>query len=530
MRICSSGGARRHGRRGVRRPEQGVVGLTAPDALLRPACEAALEVARVGSAAAPPVPVPGPLRPLVRFARLNDAAIATVRRVLDADATFRAHVLATYGIAGMRDHLDEASLLFLERPTGWVERLEELSGVAAVAAATASATRAEVSAARRLEVVQAALDRAEAALAPLRDGAEASRAQLAEERRARRTAESELGRLRKRVGELEGEAAGRSTPAPSSGRSEAGATAPEVEGDRQAEVGADVVAASTAAVAAAEERAERAEAQARRAGAEALARARAAASLVPPEPAPPAEPGPGLDRRALEAAVSAAAGAVRSLADALGLVAQALAPPAVDDGRWAVEEVSASPVAEHGAADDGGWPPAGTVPWGTRRGAASPPRARAGSGSRTPAPLPPAIFDHTTAAASHLLQVPGMLVLVDGYNVTRSTKDELRLPDQRRWLLDTAAGAAARTGAEFEVVFDGAAAGRPADGPRRLGVQVRFTSADEEADDALLAIVVALPVGRPVTVVSDDRRVRDGAHRLGANVLGVGQLVEAMRR
>ena len=49
------------------------------DQLLRPAVEAALQVAREGATADPPVPVPPRLRPVLNFSRLNAKALAVVR-------------------------------------------------------------------------------------------------------------------------------------------------------------------------------------------------------------------------------------------------------------------------------------------------------------------------------------------------------------------------------------------------------------------------------------------------------------------
>ena len=46
-----------------------------------------------------------------------------------------------------------------------------------------------------------------------------------------------------------------------------------------------------------------------------------------------------------------------------------------------------------------------------------------------------------------------------------------------------------------------------------------------EADDVLLDLVEGLEPARPVVVVSNDRRVRSGARRRGANVLASDQLV-----
>ena len=421
------------------------------------------------------------MRPLLRFTRLPEAALSVVRRVLDEDDGLRRRVLSHLDEAGVRERLDEPSLLFLERPDGWSERLAALAAAGEEEAAAAAGARAEGAAARRLTVVQAALDRAEVALEAARREAEALRAEVGEERRARLAAGSDLGRLRKRVRELE-------APPPS---------LPHVQA-RDAE---GEVASLRAALAAAEERAARAEAVADELRA------------APPPVAAPDDPTSGTvaaappppDQVAAAAAVAAAVEAVGALAEALARAAAALG-------------------ADRPAQE--GWPPAAPVVRG------EPGRAR-GSGragpARRPAPLPPAIFDDTAAAAEHLLRLPGVRVLVDGYNVTITSRGGLPLEAQRRWLLDAAAGVAARTGATFDVVFDGAEAGRPAVGGRALGVQVRFTAPDEEADDVVLDLACRIPARHPVVVVSDDRRVREGAQRLGANVLGVAQLVDVLR-
>jgi predicted RNA-binding protein with PIN domain len=157
------------------------------------------------------------------------------------------------------------------------------------------------------------------------------------------------------------------------------------------------------------------------------------------------------------------------------------------------------------------------------------PRPPAG---RRAVPLPPAVFDDTVEAAEHLVRLGGVVVLVDGYNVTKGAHPELALPEQRRWLLDAMGGLAARSGADLHVVFDGSGevASAPAEGPRRSAVHVRYTSAGVEADDDVLALAAAIPPHQPVVVVSDDRRVRDGAAALGANLVGSGTFTHLLRR
>ena len=459
----------------------GVDRLTTPDALVQAACEVAVEVARAGRRASPPVPVPGPMRPLLRFTRLPEAALAVVRRVLDQDDELRRRVLSHLDEAGVRERVDEPSLLFLERPEGWAESLAALAAAGEEEAAAAAGARAEGAAARRLTVVQAALDRAEVALEAARREAEALRAEAGEERRARLAARSDLGRLRKKVRELE-------APPPGPANGQAGGAKEEVASLR-------------AALAAAEERAARAEALAeelRAAPLPAAAPDDPASGRVAPCPPP-------LDQVAAAAAVAAAVEAVGALAEALARAAAVLG-------------------ADRPAHE--GWPTTAPVVRGEPERAPWPHRA---APVRRPAPLPPAVFDDTVEAAEHLLRLPGVRVLVDGYNVTITSRGGLPLEAQRRWLLDATAGAAARTGATFDVVFDSADAGRAAVGGRALGVQVRFTAPGEEADDVVLDLACRIPARHPVVVVSDDRRVREGAQRLGANVLGVAQLVDVLR-
>ncbi len=141
------------------------------------------------------------------------------------------------------------------------------------------------------------------------------------------------------------------------------------------------------------------------------------------------------------------------------------------------------------------------------------------------------MFDDSAEAAEHLVRVRGMLVLVDGYNVTLTTWRDLPIAAQRSRLIDACAELAARSGSEVMVVFDGAE--EPEDVARasgRPGVRWRFSPGGVDADDVLLGMVADLDPARPVTVASSDRRVRDGARQLGANAISTSQLLGALRR
>ena len=93
---------------------------------------------------------------------------------------------------------------------------------------------------------------------------------------------------------------------------------------------------------------------------------------------------------------------------------------------------------------------------------------------RTPLPVPPGLLDDSTEMADYLFAIPKMLVLVDGYNVTREAHDDWELIDQREWLEQNLRALTARSDVEFDVVFDGADVGTP----RRTGlsssVRIRF--------------------------------------------------------
>jgi rRNA-processing protein FCF1 len=79
------------------------------------------------------------------------------------------------------------------------------------------------------------------------------------------------------------------------------------------------------------------------------------------------------------------------------------------------------------------------------------------------------------------------------------------------------------------VVFDGADVDLPRPSVRR-GLQVRFSPPGITADDVILDLVERLPPTRRIVVVSNDRKVRDGARRSGARVVSSDHLLTVARR
>jgi predicted RNA-binding protein with PIN domain len=151
---------------------------------------------------------------------------------------------------------------------------------------------------------------------------------------------------------------------------------------------------------------------------------------------------------------------------------------------------------------------------------------------RTPLRLPPALFDDSVEAAAHLVRVSGVLLLVDGYNVTLSSWPDLELSAQRRRLVDALAELVMRVGASVRVVFDGAARGNRLQPPAavRQRMVVEFSPSEVEADEVIVAAVDDLDPTRPVVVATNDRRVRQEVLERGANVISVDQLLAVLGR
>lgn len=532
-------------------------GLTAGDPL-RPAFELALEVARAGEESTPPLPAPAAIRPLLNHRRMTATALATIRRVLEDDARFRQRV----AVAAEEAVLGRPAWLFLARPDGWQAELAapapaptagDVAGAVGEAGGSERdrATRAAKKKAEEAERarLQAVADRDEA-----KSRATAVTEQLRIEREARAAAETEAGELRQRVAaigkerdsahrraatadqlrrritELEAALEAASAAAPDAAATEAGAgagvrVADGVGGGPAGTVSAmDSGLGSPAGGAAGD-------------GLEAGVASRAEQRLIAgPDPSAtgvgsarvetgatsggegaPGSPAPGRATRAVD--LDAVASAVAAASDAASSLARSLARAAAALGSEPTRPASEiGPVSLDRSGSDEASAPA--LPHRTRR---SVPKRR-------PVPLPPAILDDSRQAAEHLVRIPGALLVVDGYNATMTYRPDLALPEQRRRLADALAELSARTGIEVHVVFDGAADAWASEGGGRKRVRVSFTATDVEADDAILDLVDAEPVTRPVVVASSDRRVQAGTTRRGANPISTEQLLAALRR
>jgi predicted RNA-binding protein with PIN domain len=462
--------------------------------MIRSALELAWAVAKAGSQARPPIAPPGRLRPLMRFARLPDRALATVRQVLEDDPEFRARVAAAAESAG----LEGASRLWLLRPDGWSAELDSFTEAADVAAQEVQAEREERHALRRLAAAESSAARTEVEMARLQEANAELQAEIAAERQSRRR--SEIDREDMEAGRRSAEAKLASlTETVDQMRARIAALAGAVDEDdrrlsslrneRDAARGeADLL------------RSQRDEAE------EEAARAAESQERI---------------RVSIATAVARAAAGARELTESLVEVARLLSPgpgeyeaPADDEAESAGPPLTLARNVAHVA-------PGGAL---TLR-PAEPDR-------RHPVSLPPAVFDDSFEAGEYLVRVEGMQLIVDGYNVTISSWPHLELPQQRQRLVDALAELAMRTGISVDVVFDGLDAGgriRPPSAARHQ-VSVTFSPEGVEADEVIVDLVDELDSSQPVLVATDDRRVRDEVSERGANVISVVQLLAVLGR
>lgn len=172
--------------------------------------------------------------------------------------------------------------------------------------------------------------------------------------------------------------------------------------------------------------------------------------------------------------------------------------------------------------------PAAAAPAGGAPRPVIPRLVRAAAAGR-PCVLPAGITPSQTAAATALLAVSGIAVVVDGYNVTKDLRGvpTAGLPEQRAWLERLLAGVAAGREMRMTAVFDGEGERTSAAAAARI-VRCVFTASQETADERIVAIVSALPDTAPVLVVSSDREVAAACEALGVNVIASGVFLAAV--
>ncbi len=157
---------------------------------------------------------------------------------------------------------------------------------------------------------------------------------------------------------------------------------------------------------------------------------------------------------------------------------------------------------------------------------AEPPR---GARRRKPIAVPGGLHGNSEASAEHMLRAPGVMVLVDGYNVAKLGWKSLSLERQRTACIDAAENIARRWGTSLHVVFDGSSV-VGATAPKRRQIRVSFSPQGVTADDVLRAEVSALDAARPVVVVTNDQAIVADVRAAGCNVVTSDVFLAIARR
>ncbi|MCB0974350.1 MAG: NYN domain-containing protein [Actinobacteria bacterium] len=156
----------------------------------------------------------------------------------------------------------------------------------------------------------------------------------------------------------------------------------------------------------------------------------------------------------------------------------------------------------------------------------SAPMAQRSSG-RAQVPVPPGMFIEEKSTVLEMMSARGVVMIVDGYNVSMNKWGDLSISEQRDRLVDAMTDLHARTRCPVTIVFDGAAVDIGG-ATRRRGVRVLFSREGEEADLVVVRELTKLPMGIPAIVVSSDGWVREQAESEGALVISSSALIAAM--
>ncbi len=167
--------------------------------------------------------------------------------------------------------------------------------------------------------------------------------------------------------------------------------------------------------------------------------------------------------------------------------------------------------------------------------AGEPPRERVAR-AREPAPVrrttpqvPLGVVGDTPAGLEAMLNTPGVVLVIDGYNVAHQGWPDATPADQRERLGIAVTALCRRVRCEVVLVFDGDGTSGPRPVLRRGGVRVLFSDAGQEADELVILEVEALPRRVPVVVASSDAWVREHAAEQGAAVVGADTLARVLR-
>src|SRR5262249_20848134 len=130
----------------------------------------------------------------------------------------------------------------------------------------------------------------------------------------------------------------------------------------------------------------------------------------------------------------------------------------------------------------------------------------------------------------HLVRVPGILLIVDGHNLTNLSSPDVEL--SRHQLVEALAKLAKGSGPQVHVVFEHADLRGWVEPPARDRSQMRvsFSPDGVPSDRVIRDFIDQLHPAQTVVVASNDRELQEWVRRGGGNVVSVPQLLAVLRR
>lgn len=124
------------------------------------------------------------------------------------------------------------------------------------------------------------------------------------------------------------------------------------------------------------------------------------------------------------------------------------------------------------------------------------------------------------------LEVPGVQIVIDGYNVAKSAPrfGNLALETQRNRFVEEADRMVRRYNVAASVVFDGNVVPPGTSRRSRRAAKVTYSRPSESADDHIVALLQELPA-YPIVVVTSDRELQERCAALGATIATSPQLL-----
>ncbi len=146
------------------------------------------------------------------------------------------------------------------------------------------------------------------------------------------------------------------------------------------------------------------------------------------------------------------------------------------------------------------------------------------SKSRTSVAIPQGLMIENPLALTEIFKQQKLILLIDGYNVSLNSFQNLNLELQRERTISCAANIESRFATNCTVIFDGDSNTTRAS--MRSKVHVVFSPAGTTADDVIIERISMTPNDRPIVLVTNDQNLKRRAKGLGCQTISTNTFVQ----